>query len=67
MCDILLRLTIELYVIHTVEKSGGTQIKMTMQFDNGMLALAKPMRLVGLSLCVCVCVSTAWKLNQLFI
>lgn len=30
----------------TAEKEGGTQIKMTMQFDNGMLALVKPMRSV---------------------
>lgn len=35
------------------EKAGGTQIKMTMYFDNGMLALSKPMRSVHL--CVCVC------------
>lgn len=30
----------------TEEKDGGTQIKMTMQYDNGMLAVAKPMRSV---------------------
>lgn len=42
----------------TDEKSGGTQIKMTMQFDNGMLALAKPMRSVFIA---------QVKPNQLFI
>lgn len=37
---------IRICICMTVEKDGGTQIKMTMQFDNGMLALVKPMRSV---------------------
>lgn len=38
--------TISLKIRFAEEKSGGTQMKMTMHFDNGMLALAKPMRSV---------------------